>query len=532
MTAPGREAASGRAAGLVGAGILVSRLTGFVRTWFIARFLGLSDENDAYMMALRIPNALRNLFGEGTLAAAFVPVYSGLLARGDERAARTLANALLGVLLVGVSVLTLLGIAAAPWLTALFAPGFDPVRAELTTRMIRVLFPMAGLMVLSGWCLGVQNSHRRFFVSYASAAMWSVAQILLLVVGGPRAASLTELAWWLAWATLAGAALQVATQLPEVWRLAGPLRPTVSLQADGVRTTLRNIVPVVGALGVVQLSGFADGFIASFLPSGSVTALGYANQLMLLPVALFGIAVSASSLPELARDRSALDAAEAATALRERVRSGWLRILFHVVPSAVVFMAFGDLVIGMVLRSGAFGLDDQRLVHATLAAYAVALASFSSNRLFSATFHAMQDYRTPLRLSMVSVTVTVVSAAALSLPWRDRPMAVAGIALGAALGSWVNFALLTSRLRRTLGSLDAPVVRVTFRRILVATAIAAALAAVPRVLLGGQHRWVQGPVVLGVFSLCYLGVSWWAGSAEAARWLRLPVRQRREEQSP
>jgi len=517
---------NGRAAGLVAAGILVSRLVGFVRTWFAARYLGASAANDAYTMALRVPNALRNLFGEGTLSAAFVPVYSALLARDDERGAQALANALLGVLLVAVSVLTLAGIAAAPWLTAVLAAGFDAERAELTTRLIRVLFPMAGLMVLSGWCLGIQNAHRRFFLSYASAAMWSVAQIVLLAGWGDRAASLAELAWWLAWATLLGAVLQVSVQLPEVWRLAGPLRPSFNATGGDVRTVLRNIVPVVGTLGVVQLSGFADGFIATFLAEGSPSVLGYANQLMLLPVALFGIAVSASSLPEFARDQSALAEASIREALRERVQDGWVRILFYVIPSAVVFIVFGDLVIGILLRSGQFGFREQALVHGTLAAYAVGLVSFSTNRLLAAVFHARQDYRSPLRYSMVSVAVSVMTATTLAYAFRTHALAVAGIALGAAIGSWVNFTLLSTHLQRDLGVLLQGAARAALARVLLCTAVAAALAAALRVVTSGWHRLVEGPIVLAAFSLVYLLSSWWWGSAEAARWLRLSPRRR------
>jgi putative peptidoglycan lipid II flippase len=516
---------SGRAAGLVAAGILVSRLTGFVRTWFAARYLGASAANDAYTMALRVPNALRNLFGEGTLSAAFVPVYSALLARDDQRGANALANALLGALLLSVSVLTLAGIALAPWLTAVLAAGFDAERAELTTRLIRVLFPMAGLMVLSGWCLGIQNSHRRFFLAYASAAMWSVAQIVLLAGWGGRAASLTELAWWLAWATLVGAVLQVSVQLPEVWRLAGPLRPTFGIGGGEVRTVLRNIVPVVGTLGVVQLSGFADGFIATFLAEGSPSVLGYANQLMLLPVALFGIAVSASSLPEFARDRSALAQESVREALRVRIQDGWVRILFYVVPSAVVFVGFGDLVIGLLLRSGQFGVREQTLVHGTLAAYSVGLVSFSTNRLFAAVFHARQDYRSPLRFSMASVFVTIVTAATLAYLFRSHAMAVAGIALGAALGSWVNFFLLSTHLRRDLGPLLQGAARTALWRVLACTVAAAAVAGALRLVSASWHRWVEGPIVLGLFSLAYLLTSWWMGSGEAARWLRLAPRR-------
>ncbi len=523
------DATAGRAAGLVAAGILVSRLTGLVRTKLIAHFLGSSAENDAYNMALRIPNALRNLFGEGTLSAAFVPVYSALLGRGEERESKALANALLGVLLVGVSVLTLVGIVAAPWLTAVLAAGFTAEKAELTTRLMRVLFPMAGLMVISGWCLGVQNSHRRFFISYASAALWSVTQIVLLAGWGARASSMVELAWWLSWATLAGAVLQVSVQLPEVWRLAGPIVPRLTSGNRDVALVLRNLVPVIGALGVVQLSGFADGFIAAFLADGSVSTLSYANQLMLLPVAMFGIAVSASSLPELSRDSGAATdvAAQAAQreAIRARVQNGWVRILFYVVPSAIVFIVFGDLVIGVLLTSGAFGLEEQRLVHATLAAYAVGLVAFSSNRLFATVFHAGQDYRTPLRYSMVSVTVSVVAAAALAYAFRAQALAVAGIALGAAIGSWVNFTLLSSRVRKRFGVLLDVAATGVVRRISALTFAATLVSSAVRYLLPPMHRYVEAPVVIGVFSIVYLLGSWWFGSSEASRWLRLAPRR-------
>jgi putative peptidoglycan lipid II flippase len=515
----------GRAAGLVAAGILVSRLSGFVRTWFVARYLGATAEQDAFTMALRVPNALRNLFGEGTLSAAFVPAYSALLARGDERGARALANALLGVLLAGVSLLTLAGIALAPVLTRVLAAGFDPERAELTTRLIRVLFPMAGLMVLSGWCLGVQNAHRRFFRSYASAALWSLAQVALLAGWGATATSMAQLAWWLAWATLAGAVLQVGAQLPEVWRLAGPLRPVLAGATAEVRPVLRHLVPVVSALGVVQLSGFADSFIAAYLVEGSVSVLGFANQLMLLPVALFGVAVSASSLPELARDGAALAPEAVREALRSRIADGWLRILFYVVPSAVVFMGFGDLLVAMLLRSGAFGLREQQLVHGTLAAYALGLVAFSSNRLFAAAFHARLDYRTPLRASLRSVAVSITCAAAFAYAARAHALAVAGIALGAAVGAWVNFGLLRGRLVRDLGALLADGARPAVRRVAGATVAAASLGAALRLVTAGWHRWLAGPIVLGGFALAYLLVSWWFGSGEAARWLRLPARR-------
>ena len=206
----------------------------------------------------------------------------------------------------------------------------------------------------------------------------------------------SQLAWWLSWATLAGAALQVATQLPEVWRLVGPLRPTLSRGHRGARSDAAQRVPVVGALGVVQLSGFADGFIASFLPSGSVSVLGLrqpADAAAGRPLRHLGVGViAAGAVARSQRTRRGGD-----HGAPQRVQAGWLRILFYVVPSAVVFVLFGDLLVGMVLRSGQFGLTEQRLVHGDAGGVRRRAGRFSSNRLFAAVFHAMQDYQTPLR---------------------------------------------------------------------------------------------------------------------------------------
>ncbi|MBL0939744.1 MAG: murein biosynthesis integral membrane protein MurJ [Gemmatimonadaceae bacterium] len=514
----------GKHAMVVGAGILISRLFGLLRQTAFAHFLGAGSASDAYSAAFKIPNAMRNLLGEGTLSAAFVPVYSRLLATNDERGARALSNAVLGLLLLAVSILTLIGIAAAPLLTSVLTPGFTGETAALTTRLTRALFPMTGLMVISGWCLGVQNSHRRFFWSYASAALWSLAQIVLLVIGGPRAADAATLATWLAWATLAGAVLQVAAQLPEVLRLVGPIRPTLDRSADGAVSVLRNVVPVVTALGVVQISSFVDLQIASFLPEGAATNIGYANVLALLPVSLFGVSVAAASLPEFSRD----SVAPVYDALRERLRGGWQRILFYIIPSTVVFMVFGDYCVGLLYRSGRFGASEQHVVYVTLAAYAVGLVSFSSVKLLGSAHYALKDYRTPLRASIASILVSAVVAGAIALPFRSSGLAVAGIALGSALGSYVNLAVQLRGLRRVLGSLYTPTMWQGTRRIVIAAVVAGLVGSGARLLHHQfvpslHHRLAAFPVLLS-FGATYLLVAWSLGSREAAKWLRLAPR--------
>lgn len=512
--------AGGRSAFVVGAGILISRVVGLLRNTAFAYYFGAGTASDAYNAAFKIPNAVRNLLGEGTLSAAFVPVYSRLLGRGDESGARALANAVLGLLLAAVALLTLIGIAAAPVLTTLLAPGFDTETQALTTRLTRVLFPMTGMMVLSGWCLGIQNSHRRFFWSYASAALWSLAQITLLLVGGPRADSAASLAVWLAWATLAGAMLQVGAQLPEVLRLVGPLRPTMDRLSADVSQTLRNVVPVVTALGVVQISSFVDLQIASFLPAGAATNMVYANTLVLLPVSLFGVSVAAASLPEFSRESGAL----ALDALRERLRGGWQRILFYIVPSAFVFVFFGDYCVGMLYRAGRFGEAEQRVVHGVLAAYAIGLVSFGSVKLLGSAFYALQDYRTPLRASIASIVVSGVAAVSIAVPLRASPLATAGIALASAVGSYVNLTMLSHGLRQRLGPLYTPAMWIGTRRIvlsaLAATLVGSLLRALHHEAYPSLHPRMAGVPILVAFALSYLVTAWALGSHEAARWLR------------
>ncbi len=511
---------------VVGAGIFLSRIVGLLRNLLFARYFGAGVASDAYTAAFKIPNAVRNLLGEGTLSASFVPVYSKMLARGDEKASRALAGAILGLLLAAVSVLTLVGIAIAPWLTTFLAAGFDDATQALTTRLTRVLFPMTGLMVLSGWCLGIQNSHRRFFWSYASAALWSIAQIALLLVWGSRASDMVQLSVWLAWATLVGAALQVGAQLPEVMRLVWPLPVSLSTMADGVKQTLRNVLPVVTALGVVQISSFVDLQIASWLPSGAATNMGYANNIALLPVSLFGVSVAAASLPEFSRDSGSL----AMDALLERLRGGWQRILFYIIPSTVAFTAFGDYCVGILYRGGKFGAQEQQVVHLILAAFAVGLISFASVKLLSSAYYALQDYRTPLRASIASICVSAVASIAIAVPLRASPYASAGIALGTALGSYVNLSILIRGLNRRLGSLYTTTMWAGTRRILIASAVGAAVAWGGKLgltaLTSSLHPRVAGPPILALFGGVYLLVAWWMGSGEAARWLRLPMRSR------
>jgi len=291
---------------------------------------------DAFRAALRIPNTIRNLLGKGTLLASFIPVYATLAERPDKRAARALAGAILGLLLLASGILALLGIALAPAIATLIAKGFDEPRRQLTITLVRILFPMTGLMVVSAWCLGILNTHRRFFLPYAAPALWNVAGILAMVAAGtwfanralPVDAQLHRLSLALAWGTVAGSVVQVVVQMPACWRLLGGIALRFSTAPEGVRQVIVAWLPLLLGAGVAQLSSFIDTFLGSYTGPGGVSALNYAQLVQLLPVSLFGVSVNAVSLPELSRDASAGGGPAPNEQLRARIAVGFRRIVF------------------------------------------------------------------------------------------------------------------------------------------------------------------------------------------------------------
>src|SRR5204863_5606395 len=268
----------------VALGILCSRLAGLVRQRVIAHYFGLEADADAWNAALRIPNFLQNLFGEGALSASFIPVYATLVSRGERRQADRVAGAVASLLALVVAAIVLVGVFATPVLIDAIAPGFSGAKRELTIQIVRVLFPGAGLFVMSAWCLGVLNSHHRFLLSYTAPVMWNAAMIAALAIGGNS--PLPRLAIILAWGSVAGAALQFVVQLPVVFRVAPDLRFRIDAASEHVREVIRNFTPAFVSRGVVQVSAYIDAVIASFLPTGAVTGLTNAQLFYTLPVSL------------------------------------------------------------------------------------------------------------------------------------------------------------------------------------------------------------------------------------------------------
>ncbi len=496
------------------AGILLTRVLGFVRERVFAHYLGNGPAADAFRAALKIPNVLRNLLGEGTLSASFIPVYARLLERGDEAGARALAGAVLGLLTAASAAAALVGIALAPALTDVVAFGFEGATRELTITLVRILFPMTGLMVVSGWCLGVLNSHRRFFLPYAAPAVWNVAGIAALWLAAFWDRRPASLAVALAWGTVAGSLLQVLIQLPACARLLGGLPFRLSAAVAGVREVRTAWMPVVLGAGVAQVASVVDTQLGSLAPGG-VAALGYAQLLQSLPISLFGVAVAASALPELSREAGR---AQGAALLRDRIGAGLARIAFFVLPVAVGYVLLGEPLVGVLFETGRFGREDTAVVAGLLAAYGVGLLAQAAAKLLASGYYGLRDTRTPVRIAVA----TLIGGTALGYWFLTRTgFGVAGIALGSALGAWAYAVLAVAGLDRRLG---APVIGPGERAVLVRVALATALAAGAGVLAlrlaAALPLHARAALAWATFGAAYLGAGAALGLAEARGLLR------------
>jgi len=505
---------TGRSAFLIATGILLSRIAGLIRDRVFAHYFGNSAAADAFRAAFRIPNLLQNLFGEGVLSASFIPVYAMLLAHEDDAEAGRVAGAVVTLLALVVSLLVLIGVLTTPYLIDAIVPGFAGEKRDLTIRLVKILFPGAGLLVFSAWCLGILNSHGRFFMSYVAPVLWNAAMIATLIGFGSRMSQL-PLAETLAWGSVAGSALQVSIQLPSVLRLVKHLRLSLHVAVPGVRTVVRNFVPVFISRGVVQISAYVDALLASFLPTGAVAALSYAQTLYILPVSLFGMSVSAAELPAMSSARG--NEQEMAAYLRQRLDAGLRRVAFFVIPSAIAFLALGDVIAAAIYQSGRFTYDDAVYVWGILAGAAIGLLASTLGRLYASVYYALRDTRTPLYFAVVRIAIGTGLGylGAIPLPpalGLDARWGVAGLTVASSLAGWVEFALLRRTLNRRIGRTGLPFSIVAK---LWTAAIAGAVAAwLVKLVLGPQNPIVVAALVLLPYGLIYIGTTYGWGMPE------------------
>lgn len=530
-------------AALVAAGIFLSRISGLVREKVFAHFLGNSAAAGAFKAAIRIPNVLQNLFGEGVLSASFIPVYARLLADNDEKTAGRVAGIVASLLALAMAILVLIGVILTPWMLVVIAPGFKGEVRELTILLVRILFPCTGILVLSAWCLGVLNSHHKFFLSYVAPVFMNIVIIAaLFVFSGHGDATLVVYA---AWGYVVGAAAQFLMQLPFVFRYEKQLRFAIDMTLEPVREVLRNFTPVIVGRGVVQISGYLDNLLASLLGAPAVSALAFAQIVYFLPISLFGMSVAAAELPQMSRATGTDE--EIHAILRRRMERGLRQIAFFVVPSVAAFILIGNVLIAALYQGGRFSRADTLYVWYILIGSTVGLLAVTLGRLYSSAFYALRDTKTPLRFAMIRVALTGVLGYLFALPLRPLlidalrfahiPLPVSEKLLGAialtataGVAGWLEFMLLRHALTQRIGSVHlAP--SYLARLWTAAIAAGAAGAAVNLYVLTRIHlprifpHVRDGILVCGAFGVVYFAAAIVLGVPEARATIQRFVRR-------
>jgi len=415
----------------VGGFTLLSRISGFIRDIILAAILGAGPIADAFFVALRLPNHFRAIFAEGAFNAAFVPAYARIREQGGRERAGLFADRIFTLLLASQVVLLGIALIFTPAVIDVLAPGFrkDPERYRLAVELTRITFPYLLLITLVTLYGGILNALQRFAAAAAAPILLNLSLIVALLLAKffPTAGHAA------AWGVLISGVLQVLLVGGDAWRVdvMTALR-WPQLDAD-VRRFFRALGPAtVGSAGV-QLALFADTIIASFLPTGAVSALYYADRINQLPIGVIGIAAGTVILPEMSRRLAANDSAGAARAQNRAIEF----TLLLSIPCLAAFAVVPDLIMRALFVRGAFTQADALAAGGTLAAYAVGLLPFVLIRSVVATFFARGDTTTPVKAALIAAAVNIAFKVVLM-----GPLAQAGLALATSIGAWINLGLV------------------------------------------------------------------------------------------
>ena len=537
---------SGKPALLVGAGVTLSRLSGLIRELVLAGFLGTRIAADAFKAALQIPGLLQNILGEGTLSASFVPVYSQLIDEEDldESNANAVAGVVLSVLALLTGIVVFVGIIAARPITKVLLPVLPDATFELTVDLVRVMWAGLGFIVLSAWCLGVLNAHRRFFLSFAAPIVWNAAQIFLVVFAWANGWNDGEIAKAAAWGVLIGGFAQFSIQLPAVYKVAPSIRTSFRIRLKPVQDIFTRFTPALLGRGVIQLSAFFDLFLAGFLAAGAFAGLSIAQIIYLLPIGIFAMSIVSADLPELSRDQKEI------SRVIKRLEISQERLVFYVAFSAIAFFSIGKPMIGALFERGEFTEEDTLFVWLILCAYSFGLITSSVSRIFQNVCYAGGDTKGPAKFAALRVCFSGVVGVILmfqfdrfainvdeivrigdlpvfkplpesirSTDMGPQALGAVGLALGSACGSWIEYARLKKRMVSILPSgyqLPKPLVN-----LYIPLVVSGLIGGVLTWVFDGVHNLILGPSLLVVTGTVYVYLSYLKGSDPARELLRL-----------
>jgi putative peptidoglycan lipid II flippase len=503
-----------RSASIVSLAVISSRVLGLIREMVFAYFFGASKSpaTDAFVIAFRIPNLLRDLFAEGALSSAFVTVFSEYLVTRGESESKRLANIVITALVLVLGALVALGIIFAPQVVGLIAPGFgdDPEKFQLTVKLTRIMMPFILLVALAAQAMGVLNACNRFGMPALASSFFNLGSI----VGGVLvAAFLVDPTFsdpiraitadpmvgiiGMAYGVLIGGFLQYAVQWPSLLRAGFGYRPALSLSDPGLRRIVRLMGPAIIGAAAVQVNVLINSYFASNIPGdGPVAWLNYAFRLMQFPIGVFGVAIATVTLPSVSRSAALADMLEFRGTLASSIRLAFLLT----VPSAVGLAVLGRPIIALIYERGDFTARDTEHTAGALTCYAIGLAGYSAIKILAPAFYALDQARTPMMISLLSVLMNFILNWALVGALRER-----GLALSTSTVALMNFALLYMLMRRRLGRLEGRSTAIAVGKILLASAaMAAACWPMSKALaamgngLAAKFINVLAPMILGV----------------------------------
>jgi len=488
-----------RSAGVIGIATMTSRVLGLIRDQVLAYFFGAGDAMDAFRIAFRIPNVLRDLFAEGALSAALVPTFTRAFVNGNRATAWRLASNVIGMLLIVSAAVVLTGIVLAEPLVNMYAGGFRavPGKIELTVHLTRLMFPFLGLVAVAAVLMAMLNALHRFFIPALSPAMFNVATIVCAITFVPMAPRLgIQPIVAIAVGTLIGGLGQILLQWPAIRREGFRYEPVLDVRDPWLREIGRLLVPGVAGLAAVQINLFVNSWLAAGLGTGAVSWLDYAFRLMYMPIGLFGISIATASLPTISAHAATADD----SGVRQAVSSGLRLMLMLNVPATVGLIVLARPIVSLIFEHGRFTAADTAATAAALAYYAPGLVGYSAVKLISPAFYAMGNSRIPVIASGASVLLNI----GLNL-MLVRTLGHRGLALGTAMAALLNAGILLWLLRARLGGLEGrrtlkAIAKISFASVAMAVAAYYAERAL-HIPFGGRDVLAQGIRVFGAIGI-------------------------------
>jgi putative peptidoglycan lipid II flippase len=484
-----------RSAGIVSIAVMFSRVFGLVRETIFARFFGAGFLYDAFVVAFKIPNILRDLFAEGALSAAFVKVFTDYQIKQNEKEAWRLAGLMFNVLAIVMSGITIIGVLIAPYVVPLLARGFEPEKAALAVTLTQIMFPFILLVALAALAMGVLNTKGRFGIPASASTAFNIVAILsglgmayYLSGGGweiphdknamPPASALWAIIG-MAIGTLIGGAAQLLIQIPSMLRAGFRFSPLVSFTDPGVRRVMRLMGPAIIGTSAVQVKVLVDLVVVSVIDGGN-SWLSYSFRLMQFPIGVFGVAIGTAAIPALSRLASENNLGKFRDTLSDAIKL----VFLMTIPAACGLVVLGEPIIRLIYQGGRFSAFDTNMTAWALTAYSVGLAGYAAIKVLSPSFYALDDAKTPMYVSVASVAIHAPTSFGLMYllstvgvtPERPDGYGHVGVALATSTVALVNFLALTFLMRKRIGRLNGRDIILSLVKIGVASAVMSAAA--------------------------------------------------------